>query len=253
MLSDLHIGCAGWGIPLLFRVEEKIHNLKLYSRYFSCVEINSTFYRNHKMSTFENWASLVPANFRFALKVPRSVSHANKLETPKLIDPLIEGARVLGLKCGPILLQTAPSFEFEGPRLSKFIDYIRRSFDGSIVIEPRHVSWFSKSALSLARRLDISLVAADPGPKKVFEAQAVLRGNSVNYVRLHGQPKIYVSSYSEDFLRRLVRYWNLSKLSKPTWVIFDNTAIGYSFANAIKLTQMSRTIKKQSSDNNAYA
>ena len=71
------IGCAGWSIP-------KAHAgafpavgtaLERYAQVFDCVEINSSFYRSHRPSTYERWAASVPDHFRFSVKMPKQITH----------------------------------------------------------------------------------------------------------------------------------------------------------------------------------
>ncbi len=67
------IGTAGWGIP---RDDDAAFpaggsRLERYAARLRCVEINSSFYRSHRRSTYERWAHTVPEEFRFAVKSRR--------------------------------------------------------------------------------------------------------------------------------------------------------------------------------------
>ncbi|MBA2270622.1 MAG: DUF72 domain-containing protein, partial [Chthoniobacterales bacterium] len=53
--------------------------LEFYSRYFPAVEIDSTFYAAPSEATVLRWAESTPASFRFACKLPRSITHACRL------------------------------------------------------------------------------------------------------------------------------------------------------------------------------
>ena len=49
-------------------------------------------------------------------------------------------------------------------------------------------------------------------------------------VRLHGKPKIYYSSYTDDEIT------SFSKLLAPnSWCVFDNTASGVAIENALTM------------------
>ena len=76
-LGARRIGCAGWSIhkdaAAAFPVEGS--HLERYARVFPAVEINSSFYRPHKPETYARWADSVPDGFRFAVKVPRAITH----------------------------------------------------------------------------------------------------------------------------------------------------------------------------------
>src|SRR5262245_52828005 len=53
--------------------------LGFYGARFRTVEINSTFFRAPTASVLEGWAAQVPADFRFALKAPRQITHVRRL------------------------------------------------------------------------------------------------------------------------------------------------------------------------------
>jgi uncharacterized protein YecE (DUF72 family) len=71
------IGTAGWSVPR--GVAGQGTRLYRYSRIFSCVEINSSFYRPHRSATWAKWAKETPPNFRFSIKAPKTVTHEEKL------------------------------------------------------------------------------------------------------------------------------------------------------------------------------
>jgi len=67
----IYVGCAGWTIPRQFSEEfaGSGSHLARYSRVLHCAEINTSFYRAHRESTWQRWADAVPADFRFSGKV----------------------------------------------------------------------------------------------------------------------------------------------------------------------------------------
>ena len=75
--NPIRIGTAGWSIPKehagAFPVEGS--HLERYGAVLDAVEINSSFYRPHRRATYERWAGAVPEHFRFAVKVPRAITH----------------------------------------------------------------------------------------------------------------------------------------------------------------------------------
>ena len=62
------------------------------------------------------------------------------------------------------------------------------------------------------------------------------------YYRWHGSPKIYYSDYGEDALAALGRRLHESRAQGETWCIFDNTALGAAFGNALSLKERDNTI-----------
>jgi uncharacterized protein YecE (DUF72 family) len=235
-MRAIFIGCAGWGLPKNFRHQEKTHYLRQYAHFFNCVEINSSFYKIHKEQTYEKWRNLVPEDFKFSVKIPRSVSHETQLKQPELLMPFLLGVKSLGASRGPLLLQTPPKLAFDAEIAKKFFAYLKDNFDGEVVFEPRHASWFQADAHVLLFKHNIDLVRADPGLHNPFSlAHSECR---TQYIRLHGSPQIYYSAYSQGFLTMLAN--RLAGSSEPiqTWIIFDNTALGHAFDNAIKLQEL---------------
>ena len=53
--------------------------LERYAARLNCVEVNSSFYRIHKRSTWQRWAAGTPAGFQFSIKVPKTITHIAKL------------------------------------------------------------------------------------------------------------------------------------------------------------------------------
>jgi uncharacterized protein YecE (DUF72 family) len=77
----IRIGCAGWSIGTAHAelVGEGESMLARYATRFDAVEINSCFYRPHQLKTYERWAASVPDDFRFSVKLPRSITHDARL------------------------------------------------------------------------------------------------------------------------------------------------------------------------------
>src|SRR4051812_19644548 len=57
--------------------------LEFYTRQFSSVEINNTFYRLPDKSVFEGWRRRSPPGFEFAVKASRFITHMKKLLQPE--------------------------------------------------------------------------------------------------------------------------------------------------------------------------
>lgn len=231
------IGCAGWSIPKSFAQEfpELGSHLERYAARLRGVEINSSFYRPHRVQTYTKWAASVPEEFRFAVKVPKSITHENRLkDTGGLLDSFLAEVAGLGEKLGPLLVQLPPSLRFEDAVAEKFFSELRSRFAGQVVCEPRHFEWFGAQATEMLTKFQVARVAADPA----LSPQAAIPGGwlGIAYYRLHGSPTIYRSAYTSEFVRQLRE--NLqAKASEgvPTWCIFDNTAEGAATGNALEL------------------
>jgi uncharacterized protein YecE (DUF72 family) len=226
------IGTAAWSVPkaLAHRFSQEGSALTRYASVFDGVEVNSTFYRRHKRSTFERWANSVPDRFRFAVKIPREITHDRAMgDIGKPFEMFLEDIAPLGAKLGPLLCQLPPSLEFGADKFEAAFRTIRDAGPGPVVIEVRHKSWNSPQAIELLREHKIARVLADPAP--VWPAEDF--GDLPYYIRLHGRPKIYYSSYTDDDIRVFSQ-----RLAADGWCVFDNTASGAAIENAMAMLTM---------------
>jgi len=233
---DLRIGCAGWSIPRTHAgaFSSEGSTLERYAQVFDCVELNSSFYRPHRLSTWRRWADSVPADFRFAAKMPRSISHEHRLrDCDGLVDAFLDQVGELGAKLGWLLLQLPPSLAFEAPVALAFLERLRERYDGPLACEPRHPSWFAGDVEQTLRRLGAARVAADPA--RVPRAALPGGDRSHVYLRLHGSPRMYYDAYPLQTLERVAR---CVRRRPAAWCIFDNTALGHATGNALALRQL---------------
>jgi uncharacterized protein YecE (DUF72 family) len=205
------------------------------------VEINSTFHRPHRETTFERWAASVPRTFRFSIKLPRTITHDQRLaKSGPLLDPFLATLEPLGSRLGCLLVQLPPSLAFDARVVRAFLTVLRKRFNGSIALEPRHASWFERRADSLLIDFEVARVAADP-PRAAGDGQPGGWGG-LAYFRLHGAPRIYYSSYEDDVLGALtLKLRDLRKRRVPTWCMFDNTTLGAATDNALFVLEHLRT------------
>ena len=85
--------------------------------------------------------------------MPRTITHELKLQDAR--DSFVMFlAQTDGLaeKRGPILLQLPPSLSFDASVTTRFLDVVRRAYEGPMVCEPRHATWFSPAVASLLGR-----------------------------------------------------------------------------------------------------
>jgi uncharacterized protein YecE (DUF72 family) len=232
--ADIRIGTAGWNIPkaLATAFTGAGTHLQRYARCFNAVEINSSFYRPHKPETYARWAAGVPSGFRFAVKVPREITHTRRLvQTEDPLCKFLEETRSLGGTLGPLLVQLPPSLRFNEAVACNFFDLLRSRFTGPVVCEPRHSTWFAKSADTMLSQRRIARVMADPAPAP----QAAEPGGygGIVYRRLHGSPHIYHSAYAPAYLDLTMRSIRESlSVTRENWCIFDNTALGEAMHDA---------------------
>ena len=231
------VGTAGWAVPrkwgALAPTDAK--GLERYARVLNAVEINSSFYRPHAPETYARWATKVPVEFRFSVKMPKTISHEQRLSGVRdVLERFLDESSGLGPKLGVLLLQLPGSFEFNRGLVGRFVAMLRRRHSGAVVCEPRHASWYSREAEALLEDHDIGLVAADP-PRgtRATEPRASRR---VVYFRLHGSPRCYFSPYQQPFLAAIAA--RVQEGDVPAWCIFDNTGSGAAFENAVRMREL---------------
>jgi uncharacterized protein YecE (DUF72 family) len=208
-----------------------------YARVFPCAEINSSFHRPHAAATYERWAASTPPSFRFAVKIPRTITHEGKLRGARpLLERFLEESSGLGKKRGPLLLQLPPSLAFDRRVANTFLGLLRSRFEGSVVCEPRHPTWFTAAAENLLVRHEVARVAADPPPAPDASRPGAWPG--IVYYRLHGAPRKYWSRYEAGALVPLADALRRVASRVDAWCIFDNTASGAALENAWELTQL---------------
>jgi uncharacterized protein YecE (DUF72 family) len=233
----IRIGTAGWSLPS--HVQRASSHLHHYSRTLCCVEVNSCFYRTHRAATWARWAVETPADFRFSLKAPKTITHEYKLhDTQPLLSNFLHQIQPLKEKAGPILFQFPPSFKFDLALVEDFLSLFRMLHEGEAAFEPRHETWFTTQANELLKSYQIARVMADPAAGASAAGEP---GGDENlfYCRLHGQPRIYYSSYDENFLTALAAK---VRDHRNAWVIFDNTALSNAYRNAILFRAMLRNL-----------
>ena len=235
--SRLRVGCAGWNIPKDYadRFPTAGSHLERYAQVFPAVEINSSFYRPHKPATYERWAESVPDGFRFAVKVPRTITHFRRLRAfDDELDSFLTACEHLGPKLGPLLVQLPPTLAFDQAITHRFFQSLRKRFKGQVACEPRHITWFGPEPSALLEDFDVARVAADPAI--VPEAAEPAGTDSLVYYRLHGSPRIYYSPYTADFLETIGQKINQAVASgTEAWCIFDNTAEGAAYRDALSV------------------
>jgi uncharacterized protein YecE (DUF72 family) len=220
------IGTAGWSIP----TNDATHfgagssALARYATRFDGVEINSSFHRPHRRATWERWADSVPPSFRFAVKMPKTISHGNKLAgCGHLLADFLGEVGGLGDKLAILLLQLPPKLAFDRTVAEPFLIELAAATSALLVCEPRHPSWFEPAQDELLDNLGVARAAADPAIVPSAAQPGGWRG--LSYWRLHGSPITYRSSYDDGRLDLYASLLLEERLAgRPAWCMFDNTA-----------------------------
>ena len=230
------VGTAGWSIPRASapRFDAVGTQLQRYARRFRGAEINSSFYRPHAAATYAKWRDSTPDDFLFAVKMPRTITHDLALRRARRpLVAFLTQTDGLAEKRGPILVQLPPSLMFDERAVSTFFTLLRGLYEGAVVCEPRHASWFSEPVGALLDSYRVSRVAADPAPVPVGAVPAGWA--RVAYFRLHGSPRKYWSRYDDHYIAALATSVRNLSAAGDVWCMFDNTASGAAIENAWEL------------------
>lgn len=228
------IGTSGWNYdhwkgPFYPEGTPKRCWLEFYSRHFSTVEVNATFYRQMKPSTYEKWRESTPRGFCWSLKANRFITHIKRLhDVQEPLDLFFSSLSPLKEKLGPILFQLPPSLVFDEDLLTTFLDQLPRQ--NRYAIEPRNKTWVSERVFSCLEQRGIAWCISDTAGR--YPCCEEITAEFV-YIRLHGSKKLYASCYSEKELAAWAA--KIIDWGRDTYVYFDNDFMGYAPENASRL------------------
>ena len=162
--DKLRIGCSGWGyddwVGGFYPPETpKSDYLRLYSRVFDTVEVDSSFYRNPGPAATKDWYGKTPPGFLFTMKMPRRITHERKLkDVSESLGWFYASAKELKEKCGPLVAQLPPSIKFDShwSLMQDFVKALEMKYPHAI--EFRHKSWFREDVYKLLRDRNVAMV-----------------------------------------------------------------------------------------------
>jgi len=234
-VSLYYIGTSGWHYDHWrhrFYPEKlpKAKWLEFYASNFTTVELNNSFYRLPSEAAFATWRDSSPANFTFAVKVSRFITHIKRLRnTEEAVDNFISRAKILGEKLGPLLYQLPPNMRNDEV-LESFLSALPQEFKH--VFEFRHQSWLDDKVFETLHKYNISLCVFDM-PSLICPLVATA---DFAYIRFHGSTGLYWSCYSDEELADWVKKLaNLTANLKAVYVYFNNDAEAFAVRNAITL------------------
>ena len=231
-VGTIRVGISGWrytpwrGVFYPTKLAQK-KELDFASRALSSIEINGTFYSLQRPSSFKKWKEETPADFIFAVKGPRYITHMRRLrevEAP-LANFLASGVLLLGNKLGPILWQFPPNFHCDIPKIERFLKLLPKTTAEANRIAKKHDKWmkdrvaFAERAesrqlrhameirhesfrvpkfLELLRKHNIAIVCADT----VEWPRITDVTSDFVYCRLHGAEELYASGYDAKSIKR---------------------------------------------------
>jgi uncharacterized protein YecE (DUF72 family) len=232
-----YIGTSGWhydhwreefyptGLP-------KSGWLEFYSKHFSTVELNNSFYRLPSEKAFANWRDSSPGAFVFAVKVSRFITHIKRLkDTAEPVANFIARARLLDEKLGPLLYQLPGSMKRDYQVLEEFLKTLPEN--SCNVFEFRDDSWFDSGIFELLRHYNAGFCIYDMPDLTT----PVITTSDFAYVRFHGSRQLYSSCYSEKELEDWALQIKELEVGK-VYAYFNNDAGGFAIGNALMLRHL---------------
>ncbi|MCA6066230.1 DUF72 domain-containing protein [Chryseobacterium sp. RG1] len=237
--ESLYIGCSGfynndWKGSLYPEATKSKDFLSLYSQTFNCVEINSTFYRNPTAKTLLKWSDETPEDFRFFVKIPKTISHEKRLKdcNEEITEFCNHIHDHLKEKLSGFLYQFPPSFRNTEENIETILKNI--DFGYLNVIEFRHESWWDPQVFKILKEHEIVFSGVSfPGN---LPEEVITNHSEVLYYRLHGKPVLYKSEYSTEFLNNLAE--KIRKINKKTFIFFNNTWGNAAVTNSLYLKEL---------------
>ncbi len=219
--------------------------LELYAQRFSFVELNFSYYRMPQPETLQSMVDRTPAEFRFAIKAHRSLTHTGgKPEREPIhryhagVAPLRQAGRLAA-----VLLQFPYSFQYEIANRRTLAELCEALGELPLFVEFRNEEWNRDSVYRELRRRGVGWVVPDlPGLRGLPPRTAVVTAETA-YLRLHGRNYAnwwdgdsrsrYQYSYAESELTELVPLIEtMAEQSREVLVAFNNHADGRAAVDA---------------------
>jgi uncharacterized protein YecE (DUF72 family) len=226
---------AGWSDDFYAGVRRKSW-LEYYSGCFNSLEVDGTFYHLIKEKVAKSWYERTPADFHFAVKGHRYITHVKRLEPPdKSLKLQRNSTAALGEKLSAILWQLPPNLHKDMRKLTAFVTMLATWHEVRHAIEFRDTSWFDNEVADLMASQQVAVCQSDAATWPMWQAVTT----DLVFVRLHGHESTYASDYGEKSLRlwaRRIRRW--LREGRDVHVYFDNDAKGHAPWNARELAEI---------------
>ena len=239
-MAEIRIGTSGYHykdwVGRYYPAGTKANEMLAHYRHdFDTVELNNTFYQLPNESTFDNWRDSTPANFLYAVKGSRFITHMIKLkDAQRGLTNFMPRAERLGDKLGPILWQLPPGWKVNVERLEEFLSILPPQH--RYTFELRNETWMTDQVLEVLRKYNAAFCIYElAGYHSPIEITA-----DWIYIRLHGPTRFkYQGSYKDNQMEEWadrIRSW--SRKMKAIYVYFDNDDRAYAVDNALTLKKM---------------
>jgi uncharacterized protein YecE (DUF72 family) len=239
MAGKIFIGTSGWNYKHWMNGAFYPEGLKqsawleFYAERFGTVELNNSFYRLPPPETFAAWAKRSPADFIFAVKASRYITHIKRLKDPEeSVKLFLKNSSRLGKKLGPILFQLPPRMKVDLARLDGLRRALRRRKGLKIALEFRDESWLTQEVYDAVERAGWTICLAD---WRDLRRDIPVVGPFC-YIRRHGTTAQYASLYSDEQVAADAEFaTHIARAGRDVYVYYNNDAHAYALKNAFTL------------------
>jgi uncharacterized protein YecE (DUF72 family) len=241
MRVGVYVGTSGWSYDhwegVLYPPGSPARDrLGTYAQRFQTVELNSSFYRWPRQSSFASWRRRLPEGFALSVKASRGLTHAKRLYAPEAwADRIASCWHQLGDRRAVLLVQLRPDQVRDDARLSYFLERLPPWM--RVAMELRHPSWHEEDVFALLERHQVAYCVMSGA-----QLPCVLRATApFVYARLHGPDPdhLYAGSYPEaDLVWWAGRVQEWAAAGKDVFVYFNNDGHGHAVRNAERLGQL---------------
>lgn len=245
-----------WFYPQGLKPAER---LSFYAERFSCVEVNSTYYRQPTLRLMSGLARKVPDSFRFAVKVYGGITHDWRHATEgdyrvfaAALAPLTESGLL-----GAVLAQFPQSFR----PTKETVAHVKRLREAwpelPLVVEFRHRDWLDEHAFELLRQQRLGFCCVDEPPLEELLPPLALATAAIGYVRFHGRNAEQWHQHEHawqryDYLYRaeelalwVPRIKTVAAEADDTYVLFNNHYDAQAVLNAGELLAQLELVERE--------
>ena len=183
------------------------------------------------LKTLEKWYDATGSEFKFFIKIPKAITHGEKLtdvneEVAEFCEHISGGLKE---KLAGFLFQLPPSFHYTPENLEKVLKASSKKYVN--VVEFRHDSWWNSEVQNSLKKMAI-IFAGVSFPKNIPD-DVIINNDNCLYYRLHGVPQLFKSEYSESELENLAK--KVEGFEGTCYLFFNNTFGVAGIKNALFL------------------
>jgi len=255
-MGQLAVGTSGfsyrdWVGPFYPKELPQREFLRYYSRTFSFVELNFSYYRQPESGMIEQLRRKVPGSFQFSIKAHSSITHDRGAEWKaecerfqKGIEPLVSNHQ-----CAGVLMQFPYSFHYTRENRLYLDAVLEKLRELPLLVEFRNAEWKQDKVFEGLKDRSVGLVLTDMPELEnlpVFEPRVT---SDISYLRFHGRNKAawwtgdnisrYDYLYSrEELEEKLPDLRALLDSSRRLYLAFNNHHKGQAVQNALQILQL---------------